>query len=235
MKKITLFIMLVAGMTLSFKSDYSSSDCNPYFPLNKGTTWVTNNYNPKGKLQSSTKVEVVGIENTASGTAYTLTAEPVDDKKDTSSVTFTYTCDGDVLRVDMNKMLPKETMDAIKEGMEIEIDQDELVFPSSSMSVGEKLDDANITLRVKSNGFKILEVNVKIYDRVVEKEESITTDAGTFNCLKLNYKTTVTMGFLKQNSSTTEWLSKSTGMIRSEFYDKKGKLSSYSELAKFKP
>ncbi len=229
MKKISLLI-LSAILMLSFNTRHQ--DCDTYYPLQKGMRWVTNNYNAKGKLQSSSEVKVIDEVNTDNGTAYTILSRPVNDKKDTTSLTFTYSCEDNILKMDMNRLIPQKTMNGLNESMEVKIDQDELEFPST-IDIGSTLKDANINLTAYTSGIKIMDLKIKIYDRKVEKAESITTDAGTFDCLKLTYKTDLNMGFMNMTTSSIDWVSKSVGIVRSEQYDKKGKLSSYSELAEF--
>jgi len=232
MRKSTLLIIAFALIAFSFTSDNNGSDCNSYYPINKGMKWVNNHYNAKGKLQSSSVVEVLNETNTASGVEYTILSKSGPDEKDTTSLTFTYQCENGLLKIDMNQMLPQESLKSLSSSMEIEVNQYELEFPSD-MSPGSKLKDANISIIAKSNGIKIMELKVKIFDRMVEKAESITTPAGTFECLKLNYKTTLSMGFMNRTSSSIDWISNSAGLVKTELYDKKGKLESYSELAEF--
>ena len=233
MKTTSLLLFFIAFITLSFKSDANDENCHPYFPFDEGTRWVMESFNPKGKLESSVATEVLKITETNEGIAYTIKAEPLNEKKDTASLVFTYVCENGTFKIDMNKMLPEETLKQLGETVEIQVDQSEMEFPTD-LHAGQKLKDATVTLKAFSNGIRIMNMTVKIYDRVVEKAESITTKAGTFDCLKLNYKTNLVMGFLNQTTSTSEWLSKSVGMVRSEYYNKKGKLESYSELAEYK-
>ena len=75
-----------------------------------------------------------------------------------------------------------------------------------------------------------LNTTTTISNRTVEAVENITTRAGTFKCFKISYdiETKAVMTF---RAKGTEWIAKDIGVIRSENYNKNGKLTGYSELA----
>ena len=66
-------------------------------------------------------------------------------------------------------------------------------------------------------------------NRKVEARESYTCPAGTFECLVIS-QTTQTKMVMKIETSSKEWYAKEIGMVRSEFYNKKGVLKGYSLL-----
>ena len=79
-------------------------------------------------------------------------------------------------------------------------------------------------------------MNMEVYDRKVEGFESITTPAGTFECVKVTYKARTKMGTaipINVNISGAEWFAKGTGIVRTESYDKKDKLTGYTILTEF--
>ena len=69
-----------------------------------------------------------------------------------------------------------------------------------------------------------------ISDRMIAARERLETPAGAFDCLKITYNILSQIGFVKVNMSATEWYSPEYGTIRSETYNKKGKLVSYMVL-----
>ena len=77
-------------------------------------------------------------------------------------------------------------------------------------------------------------MTVTTQNRKVEAEEKITTPAGTFDCLKITYDMVSKIGFVKVQGSSVEWYSPGTGTIRSESYNKRGKLTGYSVLEEIK-
>ena len=228
--------LLLAFIFSSFNTNNSTNyngDCDTYFPLEKGVKWTMNSYNPKGKLESSTTMHIVNTEAIENGTRYVVEGKVTTPKEDEpAELNFDYLCENGVLKMDMTKMIPADMMKSVNESMEIVIDQSELEFPKN-MKVGDQLKDANIIATIKSNGTKMFDIKVNITDRKIEKSESITTGAGTFECLKMTSKTNLSMMFMKRNSSSIDWISSKVGVVKSEIYNKKNKLESYSELAAY--
>ena len=73
-------------------------------------------------------------------------------------------------------------------------------------------------------------LTVDLTNRQIVAHETIETPAGSFKCIKYSYDAFSKMGFIKMNSSGIEWYSAALGTIRSESYDKKGKLTGYTVL-----
>jgi hypothetical protein len=69
-----------------------------------------------------------------------------------------------------------------------------------------------------------------IVDRKVEAAESMTTPAGTFDCMKLTQTEKMDMGMMKTTSSSKEWLAMGIGIVRQEHYNDKGELTGYMIL-----
>ncbi|HAH58211.1 MAG TPA: hypothetical protein DCL86_08700, partial [Bacteroidales bacterium] len=114
----------------------------------------------------------------------------------------------------------------------VTVDASDLAFPSR-MEVGQTLPDGSVSMKV-SGGMAMLNMTVNIINRKVEAFESITVPAGTFDCYKITYDTDV-KSIVKVTTTTAEWIAKNVGMVRSETYDKKGKLTGYTVLSKFIP
>ncbi|MBL4560545.1 MAG: hypothetical protein JKX79_06125 [Labilibaculum sp.] len=75
-------------------------------------------------------------------------------------------------------------------------------------------------------------MTTNIVNRKVEAHENITTPAGTFKCCKISEDVKSKMGFVNVQLHNVTWIVKDIGTIRRESYNKKGKLSSTSELIK---
>jgi len=60
----------------------------------------------------------------------------------------------------------------------------------------------------------------------------VTTPAGTFDCIKMTQDTDVKAIF-KMKAKTTTWYTKGVGMVKTENYDKNGKVESSTVLTKF--
>ena len=70
-----------------------------------------------------------------------------------------------------------------------------------------------------------------IKNRKVEKKDSITTPAGTFECYKITYNMDMKTMF-KRSIKVTQWLASGIGLVKTETYNQKGELEGYSELTK---
>jgi hypothetical protein len=75
-----------------------------------------------------------------------------------------------------------------------------------------------------------IRMNVEITDRKVLGKETMQTSAGSFPCLILSQRVKSKIMMFNVEATSKEWYAEGVGMVRSESYDKKGKLTSYSVL-----
>ena len=114
-------------------------------------------------------------------------------------------------------------------------------MPISDTFAGQiKVIDRSVvmTMKMGDSGMNAgMDNQVKIHNRKVTAEEQVTTEAGTFDCYKITYDQTVTMKIMgmerKNNFQGAEWFSKDAGMIKSESYNDKGKLTGSMVLTRF--
>lgn len=118
------------------------------------------------------------------------------------------------------------------ENMDVQVDASKFEIPDMDAPAGTTLDDGTLSINVDT-GLMAVKMNIEITDRKVEKREESTTPAGTFDCVVLS-QTIYTKMMVKVTASSKEWYAENVGMVRSESYNKKGKLMGYSELTKFK-
>lgn len=221
--QILFAFLLVVG------SAHAQIDCRPYIPTDEGTEWEMTNYNAKGKEQSKTTLKVLEKEVNGSDLTVKLQAVSTDKKgKEVYTNTFEAYCKDGKFELDMAFMINGETMKAYK-NMDVEMDASEFEIPSMDAAVGTALGDGTITVKVGSGGMGMFKMTIDIVDRKIEAKEDRTTPAGTFKCLVLS-QTTRTKMVMKMESTSKEWYAENIGMIRSETYNKKGKLMGYSEL-----
>ncbi len=171
------------------------------------------------------------LEKEVSGSDLTVKIQAVSyDKKDKEIFTNTFEayCKDGKFELDMAFKLNGEAMKAYK-NMDVDMDASEFEIPSMDAAVGTTLEEGTITVKVGSGGMGMFKMTIDIVDRKVEAKEDRTTPAGTFNCLVLS-QTTRTKMVMKVESTSKEWYAENVGMVRSETYNKKGKLMGYSEL-----
>jgi len=209
-----------------------AQSCNSYFDFKTGTVFELSSYSKKDKLESSAKYIVNDVTSSADMTSFDMSVDIKDEKgKSINTADYAVECKDGIYHIDVSRMISPQLLDAYND-MEMEVDGTALEFPNE-LAVGQTLPGGNCNLKVSSNGMKIMTITCNISDRTVEAEESITTPVGTFDCYKMTYTSEVKIG-LKIKSSVTEWYAKGIGLVKSEMYNKKGKLESYTMLTDFK-
>ena len=100
-----------------------------------------------------------------------------------------------------------------------------------NLKVGQSLKDAEIIMHIDSSPMKMT-FKVNIIERMVLAEEHLNTPADEFDCFKISQKIYL-KAMIKIETSTIEWYSYKVGMVKSETYNKKGKLKEYSLLTAY--
>ena len=93
------------------------------------------------------------------------------------------------------------------------------------------LKDAEMNMHVDATPMQ-LNFILTIYNRKVDAEESLKTPAGTFNCVKISQSQHL-KAMISMDTNSIEWYAEGVGLVRSESYNKKGKLMGYSLLTAF--
>lgn len=224
MKKLLLILLTVLFGT------YSYSQCNEYYVLKKGTSWQISNFNAKGKLEGKTIQKVTEYKETANGFEATLEIISQDENgEQVIAGTTTLKCEGGTIYFDLENMLPTQTLKSI-EGFEVTVNGNNLELPDD-LKAGQALKDAEMTMLVEASPLK-LNFIVNVTDRKVEAEEKLNVPAGSFDTYKITQNVYMKT-MMKVESSSIEWYSKGVGMVKSESYNKKGKLMGYSLLTAY--
>ena len=227
MKK-NFFLLIIIFISLGLKAQ----DCFKYFPTKKGTSLEYTNYDKKGKTISVTVRTVIDKKTEKGQTTidYRIATTPADE--DTTMVRdFSIVCKNGKLYVNLASMFDANSMTNNSKGMDVEIEGSNVEMPNNP-KVGQKLDGGEVKINFENDGETAMSFTTEISNRKVESIEDITTSAGTFHCFKISYDSEVTMGFIKVKNKAAQWYTKKYGMIKSETYNKRGKLSSYSLLTK---
>lgn len=221
--KNTLFILI--AVLIGTTQMTNAQDCTFYFPVKKGTITEVKNYNGKDKLTGSVKSKVID----QSADKVKFSSEVFDDKgKSLSTGEYEVQCKNGEYVMDMNSFLKGVDKNAYKD-MDVKIEATEMTIPGK-LTVGQKLNDGQINMKVSNQIMTIMNMTVKVLNRQVVSFEDMTTPAGTFKCAKITYDIEAKiMGTTR--TKVTEWLSEKVGVVRSETYDQKGKLAGYSVLS----
>ncbi|MDE5422908.1 hypothetical protein L3073_11870 [Ancylomarina sp. DW003] len=226
MKKFLSLFVLIAF----FSTNALTQDCTIFIPGDVGTELHYEIKNGKGKLQATYSQKIISIKENGSETVFEL-LQTHKDPKDPENIimqdTIGFRCKGNEFYIDMEKYLNQKQLEGFK-NMEIKLTTDDLMYPSK-LSPGMNLKDGSISIEV-GNG--IMNMTTNIVNRKVEAREEVTTPAGNFDCYKISENVQSKVGFIKVNISNVTWIIQDIGTIRSESYNKRGKLDTVTELVK---
>lgn len=205
-----------------------------FFPTKKGTVLEYKVYDKNEKETGMVRYTITDVTSSGDNTDITYLLESVDaNNKPIIKEEITISKRGDKLFVDMSKFLNKA---AFKQGGEIpgeiEISGNEMEIPSN-LKLGDILPDSNVEMALKM-GFINLKMSADVSDRKVEAVENVTVEAGSFDTYKLTSTVSAKALGMKTSTSSAEWIAKGVGMVKSESYDKKGNVTSHTELVSFK-
>ncbi len=221
-KLIFLITVLISGLVVA------AQDCTMYFPVQEGTQIEITNYDKKDKVTGSSIQKIIEKDESDGNLDLTVATETFDKKGEkVMDGQFDVRCEDGKFYMDMRNFLDSESMEAYKD-MDVEVDASDMVFPPG-MAPGDELPDASITLKIGSGGTTMFTMTIWITNRKVEGREEITTSAGTFDCLKMSYDIETKM-MVKVQSKAVQWIAEDVGMVKSETYNKNGKLQGYSLL-----
>ena len=170
------------------------------------------------------------VDKQTGGGAVSITIKSTffDDKgAEIMTADLTMECRNGIFTFSMDNYLNEEMLAAVGD-YEFSIEGDNLEFPAN-MKAGDVLKDGKISLTVE--GMAMLNMVTTVHNRKVEAVEEITTEAGTFECFKVSYDV-LTDAMIDMRTKGIEWIAKDVGAVRTETYNKSGKLTGYSELIK---
>lgn len=227
MKIASLLIALTLSATITL-----SQNCTLYIPNSVGTELHYQMTNGKGKIEGSYTHKVISIKESGGRTTIEMLQTFMDPSSPDDILmqdTIRFHCKDNVFYIDMDKYVNQEQMEAFK-GMEIKVVTEDLMYPPK-LSTGQILKDGSIRIEMET-GMMNMSMTTNIINRKVEAYETITTPAGNFKCYKISEDIESKMGFVNMTLHNVVWIVKDIGTIRSESYNKKGKLDGVTELVK---
>jgi hypothetical protein len=228
MKKASLvFVTLFSLLKLS------AQDCSQsFYAMKEGTKLMMTNFNDKGKATSTNESLIKSIK--ADGANYEATIEAtVKNEKGkvlAEGKTFTIKCDNGTIKMDISSLMMADFALQMK-SMEVSVSGNGIEIPAA-LTEGLTLSDGTTEMKLGSNGMTFMTMKFDIKNRKVEKKESITTPAGTFECFKITYDMESKVMF-KRSVKVVQWFAKGVGLVKSETYNQKGELEGYTELTTF--
>lgn len=209
----------------------AQTNCSRFYPMEEGTAFEYTMYNKKGKTDGVSSYQVTTVDNNGDSTTATMAISFTDAKgKDVYSSDYSFTCTGNMVTIDYQSLMPQQMLEQYGD-MEMDISGTDLEIPNE-LTVGQSLKDANVTMKISMSGINMT-TTVDMTNRKVEKQESVTTPAGTFDCYVLYSDTESKVMMVKQNFPSRVWLAEGVGMVKQETYKKNGNLMNSMQLTKF--
>ncbi len=227
MKKLILFTAIILiGVALKAQEIF--------FPTKEGTVLVYKSFDKKDKETNMVKYTIKHLNINGSDMDITYLVESLDPKeKLVFKEEITIHQKGDKLYFDMSNFINKAAFQQNGEiPAEIQVTGNNLEVPSNPKP-GDVLPDANVEMAMKL-GFINMKMSANVTNRKVEAIEDITVKAGTFKGYKFSSEVNSVVMGIKVNSKNTDWYAKGVGIVKTESYDKNGKLQSYMELIELK-
>lgn len=223
MKNFLIFCLLSL-----FAFGTKAQSCHTYFNFKKGAKMEMTSYDKKDKPALIIKYEIKDVKNTKDGNVLKIPNETLDSKgKSIAIIELESTCQNGNYTTDMRSLMGA-MMPQNNPNVTINITGDKLVYPNN-MKPGDKLTDASMTMKTEMGGMTLMNMTMHIIERQVIGQETVTTTAGTFDCLKISYTVNFKM-MGNRSSKSIEYLAKGIGLVKSESFDEKGKKTGSTAL-----
>jgi hypothetical protein len=218
--------------SLSLNTLSAQENCNTFFLFEEGVEWAYQTLNKKGKVESTSIQTVQDLKQSGNQLTATLAVTLKDKKgKELYSGPSEITCDGEKIFFDISDMLPQNVTEMGGSG-EVTMEGDGFLLPNN-LKAGDQLPDSRNTVNVDM-GAMSMKTEFSMTNFEVHGIEEVRTPAGTYQAMKISYDNSAKMMMVKAEGSTITWYAKGVGTVRTESFDKKGKLVSIQELIRFK-
>lgn len=230
MKKLAplpiFFLLLLTGIAAW------TQDCSQYLFMQRDKTIEMTIYNKKGEPIGKQVYTVSNVTNSGGVTTATVNSQLFDKKgRSTTGASSTIKCTGGAFQVDMKLMMPQGPADRMSNA-QVTGGNGILEYPAG-MKAGDTLKSGNIILTTSSSGpaggppappspfSQGSTFTMSVFDRKVLGQDTVTTTAGSWNCVKIAYKSKANMKSGPFPTPTinidgTEWFAPGVGIIKTE-------------------
>lgn len=225
-------VLLLASFCLSTTMATAQSNCSKFYPFSEGAVSQLTMYNAKGKSQGMVEYHIINVSSTGDATLANMSMKLIDKKgEEIQGTEYEATCKDGLVSIDFKSLMGQGMLAAYGSEMDYEVTGTNLDIPND-LSVGQSLPDAEIIVSMSMSGMNI-NMSTVITDREVLGTESVTVPAGTFDCYVLTQTTRVKSMGANQSRTSKQWIAEGVGLVKSEDYNKKGKLAGTSILTSF--
>lgn len=229
--KALIFLLTIIGSVVHYSE---AQDCLGV-TFKTGMGFELSHFNAKDKLTGKVMYQIKDVHKEGGSTVMDIVAQFEDEKgKQRSPYTIHYTCTGNELIADMSGMM--QSMQSNMKDMEMKLKTNKLVYPGK-LNVGQRLSDGQMEAELISSGNTMANMSMTMANRQVESKESINTPAGTFDAYKVSSDVSFenrVMGIPIRNALKVISYRTDNQLfdVKSETYNKSGKLMGYSLLTK---
>ncbi|MHA4845912.1 TapB family protein [Flavitalea antarctica] len=230
--KSLLSLLLLSGLGLHA----SGQICNTYYFMKANSTVEQSHFDEKGKLSLKTEYKVGEVTPVDNGSEAAVMQKVVDkDGKIISEGKANIHCDGDNLFIDMKLSMP---VGPVAPAGNVEATSRKVYMPyPKNMKPGDKLENARFSMSV-DQGSIVQSMEMFVRNRQAEAEESITTPAGTWNCVRISFEMEMVSRAagipIRVRMKGKEWYAPGFGVVKTESLKNNGKLAGTSEITSIK-
>lgn len=224
----------------------SGSSCTDFIWFKSGAMMEFETKDASGGSLNKSKMEISKVYNEGQA----MVADAIASDDDGNSFNMQFKCAGDKMYMDFGSMIKQAMQQAGQEGadnavIQRALDNTEIGFSDGfmdfpkSMYPGQVLQDVSISINSSPTPQFSVEMVSTLTDRKVVAKEKITTEAGSFDCMKISgvrMSSMKIMGMNRKMPSTTEyiWFAPGIGVVKQDDYDEKGKLGTSTQLTAYK-
>ncbi|HYH14516.1 MAG TPA: hypothetical protein VD794_04825 [Flavisolibacter sp.] len=221
---------LAIGVGLLFVTKTNAQDCKNYYFLHNNAEVQITLYDGKGDKAALQTWVVNNVSADGNGTRSTVTSKMVNAKgQEIANSTGTYRCQEGRLMADVRMVLPYNQDPQGQQAQPTatgKLDEAYIEYPAV-MSEGMQLPDATFEMEVTTAGAPGV-ARIEMTNRKVVGKETVTSDAGSWEAYKITYNAEMKMRIaglaVPMTMKTTEWFVPGFGVVKSESFNKKGKL-----------
>ncbi len=234
MKIRNLFVM---GMLTLAAETVMAQECNFFFANEEGKVLIRTGYKPDGTLSSTLTYRVDHVYDYPSGTE--VDAHFSYNKANgelINSGQMVARCNDGNFSMSMNHIMSFPDAMTMKNA-EIYVMGDLMSYPdrfSDENDPGDMDDFSNGTVRIYDKKNKDNRAEISVTDREFVSNEDVKTPAGIFHTTKVKYRMEIWTPKSTIEGYGYEWYAPNTGIVRTEEYNDKDQLQSYSVLTSIK-
>ena len=219
MKTNIRFLVMIA---VSLLTVLGMSAQDPFFLHTEGVKLTYADKDKKGKINSYTETTATKVPGDADNCTVTYSMMVMDNKKNPvlkQPMTQTFEVKNGTVTYD-----PKSLVGQIMEGMQVTVTGTPFQLPSN-VKVGDTFGDYTITLNLAG-----IKTNTEVTGVKAVAEETLDVNGTSIDCVVIENTTVSKVIGIKQTAIQKIWYGHGIGPVKTNMYNKKGKLMTSQEL-----